>query len=131
MSDGLSLPTLQERMKKLDQFPLHVVQEVYADRPFFHNACLSKGVTLEIVEYILDKFPDAATVESVDGYDYDVCDCVIRTLELRIHIRYTWRATINIAQLQSSHYYWRDVHMLLSTLLMLVIFSRLVIVMIG
>lgn len=34
---------------------------------------MSKSVTLEIVEYVLDEFPDAATVESEDETSYNVC----------------------------------------------------------
>ena len=72
-SDELTLPTLQEKVKKLKvKFPLQDIQAHYQYGPFFHNACLSKGVTLQIVEYILDEFPDAAAVESEDENDYDV-----------------------------------------------------------
>ena len=52
-SDELSLPGLREKVKKLDQFPSHDVQEMYALRPFLHYALLSKMVSMEIVEYLL------------------------------------------------------------------------------
>ena len=74
LSDELTLTTLQERMKKLDQFTSRDVEAKYQHYPFFHNACLSKGVTLEIVEYILDKYPEAASLHQVTSLsNYQLC----------------------------------------------------------
>ena len=64
ITDDLSLPTLQEKMKKLDRFHILDVNEDYPCHPLLHHVLWNKKVTLEIVEYILDKFPGAATVES-------------------------------------------------------------------
>jgi len=84
-SDELTLPGLQEKMKKLDQFPLHDVQEVYALRPFLHHLCLSKMVSMEIVEYILDKYPEAATVESGEpGYVGSIETMIMNTFPLHL-----------------------------------------------
>jgi len=73
LSDELNLSTLQEKMKKLDDdhFPCHV-QEMYGLRPFFHYICLSKKVSLEIVECVLDNVPYVATMESEsDSLEYE------------------------------------------------------------
>ena len=64
LSDELTLPTLQEKMTKLEQFTSHDVQEMYGLHPFFHYICLSKSISTEIVEYILDNYPYVATMES-------------------------------------------------------------------
>jgi len=81
-SDELTLPMLQEKVKKLKvKFPLHQIKENYPFGPFFHSACLSKGITFEIVEYLLDEFPDAAAVESEDENDYDIGGDSVDTYE--------------------------------------------------
>jgi len=81
LSDELTLPTLQD---KLDQCPLHEVKAHYSFYPFFHNVCVSKGVTLEIVEYILDKFPDAVRTISEDMSGYVGCMDTERALPLHL-----------------------------------------------
>jgi len=73
VSDELILPTLQDKMNKLfDRFPVHEIKEQYPGYPLLHNVCLSKRVTMEIVEYLLEKFPYAASVLSED-YGRDWC----------------------------------------------------------
>jgi len=64
ISDELSLPGLQEKMKKLDRFHIVDISENYPFHPLLHNVLWNKRVTLEIIEYLLDKFPGAAAVES-------------------------------------------------------------------
>jgi len=81
LSDELTLPTLQD---KLDQCPLHEVKAHYSFYPFFHNVCVSKGVTLEIVEYVLDKFPDAVRTISEDMSGYVGCMDTERALPLHL-----------------------------------------------
>jgi len=66
ISDELTLPTLQRKMKKLDQFTSRDLEAKYQHYPFFHNVCLSKRVSIEIVEYLLFECPDAATILSED-----------------------------------------------------------------
>jgi len=64
-SDELTLPTLQDKMKNLfDRFPLHEIKKHYPLYPLLHSVCFSKGVTMKIVKYILDIFPNAAGVLS-------------------------------------------------------------------
>ena len=69
VSDELTLPSLQDKMNKLfDRFPVHEIKEHYPQFPL----CLSKGVTMEIVEYLLEKLPYAADVLSEEyGRDWD------------------------------------------------------------
>ena len=66
-SDELTLPTLQDKMKNLfDRYPLHEIEirKQYKHTPLLHCVCFSKGVTMKIVKYILDIFPNAAGVLS-------------------------------------------------------------------
>jgi len=73
-SDDLSLPTLQEELNKLDQlrpFPEDYEDWCLSSRPFFHYLCLSKNITMDMVEYVLDKFPEVAGISSEDEAEYD------------------------------------------------------------
>jgi len=98
LSGELTLPTLRDKMKKLDQFTSHDVQEMYALRPFFDYICLSKRVSMEIVEYVLDSVPFVArTMSENDSTEYEDFGITYGT-----HIHCIWHAIIPIAHNQSS-----------------------------
>jgi len=66
-SDELTLPTLQDKLKNLfDRYPLHLheIKKNYKHTPLLHSVCFSKGVTMDIVKYILEIFPNSAGVLS-------------------------------------------------------------------
>ena len=66
-TDNLSLTALRE---KISQFsPGDVTQERYNNRPFLHAICMNKNVTFEMVELILDSFPDVASWQS-DSFNW-------------------------------------------------------------
>ena len=65
ISDELTLSTLQVKVKSfVNKFPLHQIR--YQNFPLLHIVCLSKSVTLDIVEYMLAAFPGVVTTESED-----------------------------------------------------------------
>ena len=71
ISDELTLSTLQEKVKSfVVKFPLHQIR--YQNFPLLHIACLSKRVTLDIVEYMLAAFPGVVRTESEDESAYDI-----------------------------------------------------------
>ena len=57
--DGLSLEGLQERIAGIPP-------DAVRGSDFFHHACINEKVTLEMIECLLDAFPDA--VRSTDGH---------------------------------------------------------------
>ena len=63
-SDGLSLDALCEKLNQLEVSEwnslMHGEYGAYDYMPFFHRVCMNKNVTLDIIEYLLDVFPDAA-----------------------------------------------------------------------
>ena len=71
ISDELTLSTLQEKVQSfMIKFPLHQIR--YQNFPLLHIACLSKSVTLDIVEYMLAEFPGVVRTESEDESNYDI-----------------------------------------------------------
>ena len=66
-SEDLSLPALREKISQLS--PGDVTQATYKKHPFLHAMCMNKNVTIEMVECILDSFPDAASWQS-DSYNW-------------------------------------------------------------
>ena len=71
ISDELTLSTLQVKVKSfVIKFPLYEIR--YQNFPLLHIACLSKSVTLDIVEYMLAAFPRVVKTESEDDSNYDV-----------------------------------------------------------
>ena len=71
ISDELTLSTLQVKVTSfMIKFPLYQIR--YQNFPLLHIACLSKSVTLEIVEYILAEFPGVVSTESEDDSNYDI-----------------------------------------------------------
>ena len=55
-SDELSLVSLREKMSLVSTSDVRMAYEKY-ECPFFHDVCLNKNVTLEIIQYLLDLFP--------------------------------------------------------------------------
>jgi len=65
--EQLSIETLRENIcqcKRIfddDERNIHMADiSTSSGSPFFHHACLNQKVTLEIIEYLLESFPDAA-----------------------------------------------------------------------
>ena len=62
-SDDLTLDALQERINSLEQSTIH---DAYIENnpylyTFFHRACLNKRITAEIMNYLLEIFPEAVS----------------------------------------------------------------------
>ena len=67
LSDVLSLEALQmNSLEALQKRTKEIADARIEDSGagFLHEACYNKNVTLEIVEHLLDLFPDAASTES-------------------------------------------------------------------
>jgi len=62
LTGDLSLTSLREKISQLSAG--EVTQEAYNKHPFLHTLCMNWEVTLELVECILDSFPDAITWQS-------------------------------------------------------------------
>ena len=59
--DELSLDALREKINLLP--PSYTGFTYYDNRmPFFHRACMNKNITSEIIKYLLQKFPSAASI---------------------------------------------------------------------
>jgi hypothetical protein len=51
------LGILRHKIKHLNPCDSKALRELN-EHPFFHKACLNKNVTLEVIRYLLDEFPD-------------------------------------------------------------------------
>ena len=84
-SDEISLTLLREEINLLR--PQNNINndfhENYEFAPFFHAACMNKYITLEVIQYLLDEFPQV--VEVTDEYE-------------GTHTRFIHVATMNIVQ---------------------------------
>ena len=69
-SDDLSLTSLQEKISKLSISADDFTQETYNKYPLLHYVCINEKVTLEMVEYIIDKFPSMVSLKT-DAFDFD------------------------------------------------------------
>jgi len=66
-SDNLSLTALQQKVELLDESDIQNISRVLYieedrdedDYPLLHRACMNKNVTLEIVKYLVDTFPNS------------------------------------------------------------------------
>ena len=66
-----SLTVLRDKIKRLNPCDVGAVRELNK-HPFFHEACLNKNVTLDVIEYLLDEFPGIERVMSlIDYHDRD------------------------------------------------------------
>lgn len=67
-SDNLSLELLQDKVNLLG---LNTIQERCEEcaylYTFLHLACMNKNITLEIINYLLDMFPEAANFQATEG----------------------------------------------------------------
>ena len=78
-SDEISLTLLREEINLLR--PQNNINnnfhENYECAPFFHAACMNKYITLEIIQYLLDEFPQVVEVtdEYEGSYSYPLHTC--------------------------------------------------------
>ena len=67
-SDELSLTALQEKVNLLDEIEIHNIMYLGS---CLHKACMNSKVTLEIIEYLLNIFPEAVSNGKATDFSSD------------------------------------------------------------